>query len=399
MAQACAVGVITGCGAILYDALIQLVQGVALSSDDHPLHVLPELPWYRILLVPTLGGLAVGLVAFFRSRDAQGHGVPEVIESVALGNGKFHWQTALSKSVSSALTIGSGGSVGREGPIVHIGASLGSVLGQLLKVPPNRLPTLAGCGVAGGIDVRRREQTLMQGFSVGQVMRPEPPTFRAGAPFPEVMDHFLASTLPLNFVVDGQQRLLGIISIHDVKATLQDDSLAPLVVAVDLARPPDTVTTAQETLARCLEKFSLSEQEYLPVLSVDQKLEGIVSRYDVLDLYNREILRNEYLGVSLRSEALTEMAHQQVHLPHEYIVEIVHTPPPLIGRTLGESQLRRRFNVTAIAVRRGGFHSPDALPDPDTPLRQEDSLVLVGRAEHLRRLTDMTEETTPAQGA
>ena len=661
MAQACVVGIITGCGAILYDELIHLVQGVALSSDDHPLHVLPELPWYRILLVPTLGGLAVGLVAFFRPRDAQGHGVPEVIESVALGNGKFRWQTALAKSVSSALTIGSGGSVGREGPIVHIGASLGSVLGQLLKVPPNRLPTLAGCGVAGGIaaafnapiagaffalevvignfampafgpvmlssvlatvvsrsyfgdhpafvvpayallsawelpfylglgvvcglgglafmfildrlekgaeqitlpsiikpalggflvgcliliaphvygtghgtmdiilrggldwtyllllfpikigatsltlasggsgglffpalylgavlgslcgvvvgaafpgitgpsggyalvgmaaflasvvhcpitaflllfeitadyhiilplmvsctvstvvaklfreesiytlqllrrgiDIRRREQTLMQGFTVGQVMRPEPPTFREGAPFPEVMDHFLASTLPLSFVVDRNQRLLGIISIHDIKATLQDDTLAPLVVAADLARPPDTVTTAQETLARCLEKFSLSEQAYLPVLSADQKLEGIVSRYDVLDLYNREILRNEYLGVSLRSEALTEMVHQQVHLPHEYIVEIVHVPPPLIGKTLGESQLRRRFNVTAIAVRRGGFHSPDELPDPDTPLRQEDSLVLVGRAEHLRRLTDTTEEMTQARGS
>ena len=134
-------------------------------------------------------------------------------------------------------------------------------------------------------------------------------------------------------------------------------------------------------------------------LSVDQKLERIVSRYDVLDLYDREILRNEYLGVSLRSEALTETVHQQVHLPHEYVVEVVHTPPPLIGRTLGESQLRSRFNVTAIAVRRGGFHSPDALPDPDIPLRQEDSLVLVGRAEHLRRLTDSTDDISQARGS
>ena len=661
MAQACAVGIITGCGAIGYDALIHLVQWVALSSDDHPLHVLPELPWYRILLVPTLGGLAVGLVTFLRSRDAQGHGVPEVIESVALGNGKFRWQTALVKSVSSALTIGSGGSVGREGPIVHIGASLGSILGQLLKVPPNRLPTLAGCGVAGGIaavfnapiagaffalevvignfamtafgpvmlssalatvvsrayfgdhpafvvpaytllstwelpfylglgivcglgglafmfildhlekgaekitlpqtikpalggflvgclilvaphvygtghgtmdiilrggldwsyllllfplkigatsltlasggsgglffpalylgavlgslcgviagavfptitgpsggyalvgmaaflasvvhcpitaflllfeittdyqiilplmvsctvstlvaklfreesiytlqllrrgiDIRRREQTLMQGFTVGQVIRPEPPTFREGAPFSDVMDHFLASTLPLSFVVDEERHLLGIISIHDVKATLQDDSLAPLVVAVDLVQPPDTVTTAQETLARCLEKFSLNDQEYLPVLSVDQKLEGVISRRDVLELYNREILRSEYLGVSLRSEALTEMAHQQVHLPHEYIVEVVQVPPPLVGKTLGESQLRSRFNVTAIAMRRGGFHGPDELPDPDKPLRQEDYLVLVGSAEHFRRLTAMAEKTTHAAGS
>ena len=120
----------------LYDALIHLVQGVALNSDDQPLHVLPELPWYRILLVPTLGGLAVGLVAFFRSRDAQGHGVPEVIESVALGNGKFRWQTALSKSVSSALTIGSGGSVGREGPSSILAPRWARFSANCSKCPP-----------------------------------------------------------------------------------------------------------------------------------------------------------------------------------------------------------------------------------------------------------------------
>ena len=77
MAQACAVGLITGCGAILYDGLIHLVQWLALTSQDHPLHVLPDLPWYQILLAPALGGLAVGLVGFFRSQDATGHGVPD----------------------------------------------------------------------------------------------------------------------------------------------------------------------------------------------------------------------------------------------------------------------------------------------------------------------------------
>lgn len=151
MAQACAVGLITGGGAILYDGLIHLVQWLALTSQDQPLHVLPDLPWYQILLAPTLGGLAVGLVAFFRSQDATGHGVPEVIESVALGNGKFRWQTALTKSISSALTIGSGGSVGREGPIVQIGSAIGSTLGQMLKVTGSHLRTFVACGTAAGI--------------------------------------------------------------------------------------------------------------------------------------------------------------------------------------------------------------------------------------------------------
>jgi Trk K+ transport system NAD-binding subunit len=171
------------------------------------------------------------------------------------------------------------------------------------------------------------------------------------------------------------------------------------VVAADLAQPPDATTVPDETLARCLEKFAMSEQEYLPVLSPDQQLAGVISQRDVLDLYNREILRNEYLGVSLRSEAITETVHEQVRLPHDYIVEIVQIPAHLIGKTLRESQLRNRFNLTAIAIRRGGFHSPDELPDPNSPFHQEDYLVLVGRAEHLRRLTDISEERINESGS
>ena len=134
MVQACIVGIITGCGAIGYDALIHLVQGVALEfGRPSAPSCCPSCPGIVFCWFPPSADWRSGWSLFFGPRDAQGHGVPEVIESVALGNGKFRWQTALTKSVSSALTIGSGGSVGREGPIVHIGASLGSVLGQLAQ--------------------------------------------------------------------------------------------------------------------------------------------------------------------------------------------------------------------------------------------------------------------------
>ena len=96
-----------------------------------------------------------------------------------------------------------------------------------------------------GIDIRRREQTLMQGYTVRQVMQRDVSTFRAETPFPTIMDHFLTSTLPLSFVINEQRHLVGVISIHDVKSTLQDDSLGPLVVAADLAQPPDTTTVVR----------------------------------------------------------------------------------------------------------------------------------------------------------
>lgn len=639
--QACAVGLITGCGAVAFAELIHLVEWLVLGSHDLPLHVVPELPWYRLLLVPTLGGVLLAPLVLLASREAGGHGVPEVIESVSLGSGKILPRVALIKSFASALTIGTGGSVGREGPTVHIGASLGSALGQLLGVSPSRLPTLAGCGVAGGIaaafnapiagaffalevvmgnfampafgpvmlssvfatvvsrtyfgdhpaflvpgytllsswelpvyvllgvacglgglvfmsvlhlaetlfsklplpnlahpalgglilgaiiifvphvygaghgtldallrgsipwtwlvlllpvkmvatsltlssggsgglllpalylgailgsllglgaeamfpdfigpsggyalvgmaaflagvvhcpitaflllfeltgdyhiilplmvsctvstlvakllrdesiytlqlqrrgiDIRRREENIMQAFTVGSVMRRDVPTLRETALFSDVVQHFLDDMVPVCFVIDQDHRLLGEISIHDVKAMLQEDDLGPLVIAKDLVKPTPATTSVEAPVARCLEIFSRTEQEYLPVVSPSGRLSGILSHRDVLDLYHREILRSEYLGVSLKSESISSTMHEQVRLPHEYTVDVIPIPQRYVGKTLRETQLRTNFGLTAVAVRRGGFHGQDELPDPDHPLSRHDHLVLVGR--------------------
>jgi Trk K+ transport system NAD-binding subunit len=131
----------------------------------------------------------------------------------------------------------------------------------------------------------------------------------------------------------------------------------------------------------------VSEQEYLPVVSPLLELRGIISHRDVLDLYNREILRHEYLGLSLRSEGSISTVHEQVQLPHEYIVEVVQVPSYYAGKTLRETQLRTRFNLTAVAIRRGGFNGQDELPDPDRTLDPQDHLVLVGRATDMQRFT------------
>jgi chloride channel protein, CIC family len=626
-----------------------LAQWLAIGSTDLPLYVVPHLPWYHVLLIPAVGGLLVAPIVFLASRDARGHGVPEVIESISFRGGKIRPEVALVKSLASAITIGTGGSVGREGPIVQIGAALGSALGQVLRVPGARLPTLAGCGVAGGIaavfnapiagaffalevvmgnfampafgpvmlssvvatvvsrayfgnhpaftvpgytmlsevelplylllgiacglggvvfmfvldifeerfaklpihtllkpavgglilgaiilfvpnvygvgyatmdailrgalswrwlllllpvkmvatsltlasggsgglflpilylgsvtgglfgfaagallpsltapsgayalvgmgaflagavhspitaflllfeitgdyhiilplmvscsvstlvakllreesiytlqlmrrgiDVRQREANLMQVFTVGHVMHREAPTLKEAATFAEVVQHFLTSNMPVCFVVNQERQLLGEISIHDVKALLQDDTLGPLVIAKDLAQSSNVTTSPDETLARCLNKFGLSDQEYLPVVSPTLELYGIISQRDVLDLYNREILRQEYLGLSLRSDGLRGTVHQQVRLPHEYIVEVMPIPAHYVGRTLRETQLRTRFNLTAVAIRRGNLNSPDELPDPGRTFNAQDYLVLVGRGSDMQRFT------------
>ena len=98
-----------------------------------------------------LGGLVYGPLIYRFAREAKGHGVPEVMAAVALRGGRIRPSVAVVKSLASALCIGSGGSVGREGPIVQIGSTIGSVTGQLFKMSDQRVRTLVACGAAGGI--------------------------------------------------------------------------------------------------------------------------------------------------------------------------------------------------------------------------------------------------------
>ena len=114
----------------------------------------PHLPWlgiWFVLLVPVLGGLLYGPLIYRFAREARGHGVPEVMMAVAEQDGRIRPRVSLVKALASALCIGTGGSVGREGPIVQIGSALASSLGQLARVPGPKLRILVACGAAAGI--------------------------------------------------------------------------------------------------------------------------------------------------------------------------------------------------------------------------------------------------------
>jgi CIC family chloride channel protein len=106
--------------------------------------------WF-LIGTPVLSGLVYGPLVHLFAREARGHGVPEVMYAVARRGGRIAPQVAGVKAVASALCIGGGGSVGREGPIVQIGSALGSTVGRLIKVPEPRLRVLVACGAAGGI--------------------------------------------------------------------------------------------------------------------------------------------------------------------------------------------------------------------------------------------------------
>jgi CIC family chloride channel protein len=145
------VGILGGYGAILFRLLIKGSQFIFYQNSKDFLLFAREVPFYLKLLIPALGGLVVGLIVRWGTEKAKAHGVPELIEAVVLRGGGISWRTAAARVSAAAVTIGSGGSVGREGPIIHIGSFLGSAVAQLTRLTRDRERILMSCGAAAGI--------------------------------------------------------------------------------------------------------------------------------------------------------------------------------------------------------------------------------------------------------
>ncbi len=160
-------GVMGAIGAVAFRLLIRFVQAIAFEGPatgienlldegltaeaSDPLAVAEHLEWYWRIALPMIGGAIVGPLIYFFAREARGHGIPEVMKAVARRGGIIRPRIVAVKALASAVSIGTGGSVGREGPIVQIGSAFGSTLGQWLKLDTMRIRTLVGCGAAAGI--------------------------------------------------------------------------------------------------------------------------------------------------------------------------------------------------------------------------------------------------------
>ena len=148
---AIAVGILGGYGAILFRLLIKVSQFIFYQNGNDYLSFAHKIPFYLKILIPALGGLVVGLIVRWGTEKAKGHGVPELIEAVVIRGGRISWRTAMARVSAAAVTIGAGGSVGREGPIIHIGSFLGSAVAQVLHLGRDRERVLMSCGAAAGI--------------------------------------------------------------------------------------------------------------------------------------------------------------------------------------------------------------------------------------------------------
>jgi CIC family chloride channel protein len=144
------IGGLAGVGTLGFLALIEVIQWGAWPGPGYLIARVMETPWWLRILIPTLGGLVVGPVIAFWAQEARGPGVPEVMEAAALKEGHISPRMALLKAGVTGLTIATGGSVGREGPVVGIGAAIGSFMTRLFSFSTGKGRICLACGVAAG---------------------------------------------------------------------------------------------------------------------------------------------------------------------------------------------------------------------------------------------------------
>jgi CIC family chloride channel protein len=150
------VGVMTGLGAVAFRALIALVHNATYNGTlsfvyDANIAEAPSRFGNWIFFSPVIGGLIVVYIVKHFAPEAKGHGVPEVMDAIFYKRGNIRGKVALVKALASALSIGTGAAVGREGPIIQIGSALGSAFAQVLRLSTWQKITLLSAGAGAGI--------------------------------------------------------------------------------------------------------------------------------------------------------------------------------------------------------------------------------------------------------
>ncbi len=150
------VGIVAGFGAVIFRALIAFIHNLFFLGElglayDTSVFT-PLSPWGAlVILVPVIGAIGVTYLVNNFAPEARGHGVPEVMDAIYYNSGRIRPVVAAVKSLASAIAIGTGAAVGREGPIIQIGAAMGSTLGQIIRMTPGQRITLVAAGAGAGI--------------------------------------------------------------------------------------------------------------------------------------------------------------------------------------------------------------------------------------------------------
>ncbi|MBN2065179.1 MAG: chloride channel protein, partial [Candidatus Thermoplasmatota archaeon] len=248
-----------------------------------------------------------------------------------------------------------------------------------------------------GVDLSQgMEVSIMQTTKVKDVMNRYMVVLDERMGFNDLLQKVIHSNEAYYFVTDGEGKYQGSFNVHDVKEVLSEQSLAGLVVAKDLV--PISVSPCIEmnaNLTQCMRKFSLYEMEELPVVDNENnnKLVGKIGRRDIINVYNREILRQGSLGLKFIKGKPSEISPAQnfVDLPDGWEINVIPVTTSMQGHTLQDLDIRHSYGVTVVAINRVGKlgEREVIIPSPDEVLKKEDMLVMMGEGDALKNLKDV----------
>ncbi|MDX1996699.1 MAG: chloride channel protein [Thermoanaerobaculia bacterium] len=239
-----------------------------------------------------------------------------------------------------------------------------------------------------GIDLSRRmEDSIVSALKVSDLVHDDPDTLRPELAFRDVAEKFFGAPRSRLFVVDGDGRLEGVVSLHDIKHVLDEPTAMEAVTARDLATSPEPVLRGDDSLQRASAAFAEHPFERLAVVDRDDRFRGFVAKRDLLAIYAQEFVGRPALLANFVSADGERLGRRVVELPPSFAIRIVELPAELAGRTLAEARLPQDLGLRVLEIERSGAPGPDRfVPRADTVLLPGDQLVLLGPTESLERL-------------
>ncbi|HEV2843419.1 MAG TPA: chloride channel protein [Thermoanaerobaculia bacterium] len=235
----------------------------------------------------------------------------------------------------------------------------------------------------------RMEEAVLAGLKAESLARPAPHILRPGNRYGDVVEKFLSTRRQRLFVVGTDGRLMGAISLHDIKHAMENPEMLTAVVALDLMAPVEQTVHKDERLHRATELFAHSDFERLPVVDSDGKFLGVLSKRDLLAVYAQEVLGRPALLATYVSSQDSQVNRQYVEIPPDFALRLVPVPPGLVGQTLAEARLPQTLGARVLEIRRQGRQGEEmVLPGADTTLLAGDLLLLLGPAAKVEALAE-----------
>ncbi|HEV2851876.1 MAG TPA: chloride channel protein [Thermoanaerobaculia bacterium] len=224
----------------------------------------------------------------------------------------------------------------------------------------------------------RMEEAVLAGLKAENLVRADPQVLRPGDRYGDVVEKFLSTRRQRLFVVGPDGKLMGAVSLHDIKSALEHPENMTAVVAYDLMVPVERALQKDERLHRATEIFAHSDFERLPVVDEDGTFLGVIAKRDLLAVYAQEVLGRPALLATFVSSQDSQ-ARQYVEIPPDFALRLVPAPEELIGKTLAEAKLPQTLGARVMEIRRPGKLGEEAvLPTGDTRLEPGDLLLLLG---------------------